>query len=95
MNSMKLLKKYELKICGKWVGEVTIKDEWNDMLELDGGDHRGKLIVRRKNWINSKAWAHRDNAFIEQELDLIYADRRFGLPETEVIFVKPETKQDA
>ena len=95
MNSMKLLQKYELKILGKVVGDVTIKEEWNGLIELECAPNRSKIIVRRKGWNNGKHWQHRDNAFIDQELDVIYADSRVGLPETEVIFVKPETKQDA
>jgi len=92
MNSMKLLHKYELKVLGKRITDVTIKDEWNGFIELDGGPNRGKVIVRRKGWNNGKEWAKEANAFMEQELDVLYADSRFGLPETEVIFVKPESK---
>jgi len=92
MNSMTLLQKYELKIMGHRVGDVTIKSEWNGLIELDGGPNKGKIIVRRTGWNNGKEWAKESNAFIEQELDIIYADSRFGLPETEVIFVQPETK---
>ena len=90
MNSMKLLHKYELKILDRTICDVTIKSEWNGFIELDGGSIRGKIIVRRKGWNNGKKWAKEENAFIDQELDVLYADHRFGLPETEVIFVKPE-----
>jgi len=92
MNSMTLLQKYELKIQGKIITDVTIKEEWNGFLELRGGPNQGKMIVRRKGWNNGKKWAKEENAFIEQELDILYADSRFGLPDTEVIFVKPESK---
>lgn len=90
MNSMKLLHKYELKILGKVISDVTITSEWNGFIELDGGTHRGKMVVRRKGWNNGKHWAREQNAFIEQELDVVSADTRFGLPETEVVFVKPD-----
>lgn len=94
MNSMKLLQKYQLNILGKCIGDVTIKSEWNGLIELDGGSNRGKIIVRRKGWTNGKEWAKQANAFIEQEIDILYADRRFGLPETEVIFVEPEKRNN-
>ena len=90
MNSMKLSHKYELNILGKKIADVTIKDEWNGLIELEGGPNQGKMIVRRKGWNNGKEWAKEANAFMEQELDILYADSRFGLPATEVIFVKPE-----
>ncbi len=90
MNSMKLMHRYELTIKGKHIADVTIKSEWNGFIELVGGPNQGKIIVRRKDWNNGKAWAKEANAFIEQELDLLYADERFGLPETEVVFVNPE-----
>ena len=92
MISMKLLQKYNLNIQGSFIADVTITEEWNGFIELDGGANRGKMIVRRKGWTNGKAWAKEENAFIEQELDVLYADSRFGLPETEVMFVKPEPK---
>lgn len=89
MSSMTLLHKYNLNILGKPIGDVTITSEWNGLIELDGGPARGKMIVRRKGWNNGKHWEKEKNAFVEQELDIIYADSRFGLPETEVVFVKP------
>lgn len=91
MNTMKLLQKYELNILGKRIADVTIKSEWNGLIELEGGPNRGMIIVRRKGWNNGKHWAKEENAFIEQELDILYADKRYNLPETEVIFVKPES----
>ncbi len=94
MSSMQLLKKYGLNILGQHIGDVTIKDEWNGFIELDGGPNKGKIIVRRKGWNNGKKWAKEENAFIEQELDILYADTRFGLPETEVMFVRPESKSE-
>ena len=90
MNSMKLMHRYELKILGKYIGDVTIKSEWNGLIELDGGANRGKIIVRRKAWNNGKNWLKESDAFMEQELDIIHADSRFGLPETEIIFVESE-----
>jgi len=81
MNTMKLMKKYELIIRGKRITDVTIKEEWNGFIELDGGPNRGKIIVRRKDWTNGKVWAKEANAFIEQELDIFHADSRFGLPD--------------
>lgn len=92
MNSMTLSKKYTLKIQGVTVHDVEIVDEWNGLIELRGGPNQGKMIVRRKGWNNGKKWAKEANAFIEQELDIISADSRFGIPETEVIFVKPESE---
>ena len=94
MNSMKLLHKYELKVMGKVVSDVTITDEWNGFIELDGGPNRGKIIVRRKKWTNGKSWAKQENAFIEQELDILSSDARFGLPGTEVIFVNPDDNKE-
>lgn len=92
MNSMKLLQQYELTVQGRRIGPVTIKEEWNGFIELRGGPNQGKMIVRRKVWNNGMEWAKEANAFIEQELDILFADKRFGLPETEVIFVKPESE---
>lgn len=92
MNSMTLLKTYSLKIGGKSFHEVSIKSEWNGLIELEALN-MGKMIVRRKGWNNGKEWAKEENAFIEQELDVIYADDRFNLPKTEVIFVKPKAKE--
>ena len=94
MNSMKLLHKYQLNIMGKNVGDVTIKEEWNGLIELDGGINKGKIIVRLKDQTNGAKWARERDAFNDQELDIIYADERFGLPKTQINFVA-ETKQDA
>jgi hypothetical protein len=92
MNIMKLTQKYDLNINGMRVDNVTIKSEWNGLIELDGGSARGKIIVRRRGWNQANAWAKEANAFIDQEIDIISSDRRFGLPVTEVIFVKPDDK---
>lgn len=92
MNSMTLMKKYELNILGKRIPDLTLKEEWNGLIELDGGPNKGKIIVRRKGWNNGKHWAKEENAFMGQELDVLYADSRYGLPETEVIFVQPVNK---
>lgn len=92
INSMKLVKGYKLNIDGRSIQDMTIKDEWNGFIELDGGPRRGKIIVRRKGWNNGKEWAKEANAFIEQEIEFLYADRRYAFPETEVIFVKPDSK---
>ena len=92
MNSMILKQAYTLKILDKYVTDVVIKSEWNGLIELDAGPNKGKIIVRRKGWNNGKHWEKERNAFMEQELDIIYADERIGLPETEVIFVKPEAE---
>lgn len=92
MNSMKLMQQYELNIQGKRIAGVHIESEWNGFIELDAGPNQGKIIVRRKGWNNGKEWAKEKNAFIEQELDVLYADHRVGLPETEVMFVKPESE---
>ena len=89
INTMKLNQTYTLNIQGRYIGEMAIRDTWNDFIELDGGPNRGKIIIRRKGWTNGKKWAKESNAFIEQELDILYADSRYNLPETEVIFVKP------
>ena len=93
MNSMKLLHKYELNILGKRIAAVTIVSEWNGLIELDGGPNMGKMVVRRKGWNNGKEWAKESNAFIEQEIDIISADKRFCLPDTEVIFLNKEDKE--
>jgi hypothetical protein len=87
---MKLLHKYELNIQGKRITDVTIVSEWNGLIELDAGVNKGKIIVRRKGWNNGKEWQKEANAFMEQELDIISADERIGLPKMEIIFTKPE-----
>ncbi len=90
MNSMTLSQTYNLKIAGLHIDGMRIKSEWNGFIELEGGPNRGKIIVRRKGWNNGKHWLKEANAFMEQELEILYADTQFNLPETEVIFVKPE-----
>ena len=95
MNSMTLTHNYSLKISGKTIENMTIKSEWNGFIELVGGINKGKIIVRRKGWNNGKYWILEKNAFMDQELDVLYADPQFGLPETEVIFIKPESESDS
>lgn len=90
MNSMQLQRNYELTILGKRLRDLTVGEEWNGFIELIGGPNQGKIIVRRKDWTNGKRWAKEENAFIAQEIEVFYADSRFGLPKTEVVFVKPE-----
>ena len=90
MASMILLQTFGVSACGTYLGEFTIKSEWNGFIELENCISKYKIIVRRKGWINSKVWAKEENAFIEQEIDILYADSIFNLPDTEVTFVKPE-----
>jgi hypothetical protein len=88
MNSMKLLQKFGLTICGKYIADVAIKDEWSGFITLTN-TQGWELVVRRKKWNNGKEWAKESNSFIEQELDILSADSRYGIPETEVVFAPP------
>lgn len=87
MISMTLKQTFKLTVGGKYVGDVSIKEEWNGFIRLEN-DAGWELIVRRKKWTNGKKWAKETNAFIEQELDVLSADNRYGIPETEVVFAK-------
>lgn len=89
-STMTLTHRFDLSISGRVVRDVYITSEWNGLIELDGGTNRGKMIVRRKGWNNVKHWAKEENAFMDQEIEIIQADRRFNLPDTEIIFVQPK-----
>ncbi len=91
MISMTLLQTYQVNINGRHLGQFIIVDEWEGFIKLDAGPNKGEIIVRRKGWNAGMHWAKEDNAFIVQELEILYADSRFNLPATEVIFSNPES----